>query len=206
MIKNRSLSSLSWLRRHRNDIYVRKSKYHGFRSRSWFKISEIQKKDKIFYSGMVVIELGSSPGGWSQFILNEIGITGYLVSCDIIEMKVLEGMDFVHGNIYNLKTVNNILGKVKNRKVQVVLSDISPNLSGISIIDISKFTYLIKFLLCTFYDVISSRGKFLIKVFQGEDFEDSLKEISYLFKEVKIRKPKSSRFNSREVYIVATKK
>ncbi|MCR3754754.1 MAG: 23S rRNA 2'-O-ribose methyltransferase [Candidatus Westeberhardia cardiocondylae] len=205
IIRSRSISSSRWLREHFCDIYVKKAKKMGLRSRAWFKIHAMQKKDKLLYPGMCVIELGASPGGWSQYILKKIGIHGYLVACDIISMPLLQGVDFIQGSIYNPEIVRNILKKIQGKKVQVILSDISPNLSGIAIVDVAKFMYLLKFLLDVFYDILCPGGRFVVKVLQGDGLEECIKNMVLLFSEIKIRKPSASRSRSREVYIVATK-
>ncbi|MCR3756449.1 MAG: 23S rRNA 2'-O-ribose methyltransferase [Candidatus Westeberhardia cardiocondylae] len=203
---NRSLNSSRWLQEHINDTYVKQAKIKKLRSRSWFKIQDIQRSDRLFYPGMVIIELGSSPGGWSKYILSKIGDKGSIIACDIISMSVMKGVDFIQGDIYNTITIKKIFKKAKNKNIQLILSDISHNLSGIAVIDIAKSIYLVKFILKNICSILVKGGDFLVKIFQGEGFEECVHEIRLLFEKVKIRKPVASRSRSREVYIVAKKK
>ncbi|VFP78874.1 Ribosomal RNA large subunit methyltransferase E [Candidatus Erwinia haradaeae] len=200
----RSISSNWWLQRHFSDQYVLQAKKQGLRSRSWFKLDSIQKSDKLFSYGITVIDLGSSPGGWSQYASRQIGSTGRVIACDLIVMKPLIGVEFLQGDIRDPLLMEAILERIGCTSVQVVMSDMSPNLTGNSVIDLSQSFYLCKIALEVCCKVLSFNGRFVVKVFHGEGFEEYLRDIRSLFSSVKIRKPNSSRSCSREVYIVAT--
>lgn len=202
--KKRSVSSSSWLQAHFNDKYVQQAKKKGLRSRSWFKLAEIQKRDKLFRPGMTVVDLGAAPGGWSQYVTTQIGVKGRIIAYDILPMDSIVGVNFLQGNFHDPLVLQDLLERVGRQKVQVVLSDMAPNMSGIPAVDIPKSMYLVELALDICRDVLAQGGSFLVKVFHGEGFDDYLCEIRSLFANVKIRKPDASRGCSREVYIVAT--
>ena len=201
--KNRSTSSTRWLQEHFNYKYVQQAQKKQLRSRAWFKLHQIQQSDKLFYPGITVVDLGSAPGGWSQYVVMQIGNKGRVIACDILPMDLIVGVDFIQGDFRNplvLKSLMEIIGK---KKVQVVLSDMAPNISGIPAVDIPKAMYLVELALEMCLDILAPSGSFLVKMFQGETFDKYLHTIRSLFKNVKIRKPEASRNHSREVYIVA---
>ncbi|CUR53829.1 Ribosomal RNA large subunit methyltransferase E [Serratia symbiotica] len=201
--KKRSSSSRRWLKEHFNDKYVQQAKKNKLRSRSWFKLNEIQKHDKLFNPGMIVLDLGSSPGGWSKYVIKKIGHYGRVIACDILPMSPIPGVEFFQGDLSNTLILKSLLKYIGKIKIQVVISDMAPNISGISSIDIPKSTYLVELALKICRNVLSLNGSFLVKVFHGDEFDACLQKIQSLFKEVKIRKPNACRVNSREVYIVA---
>ncbi|VFP88581.1 23S rRNA (uridine(2552)-2'-O)-methyltransferase RlmE [Candidatus Erwinia haradaeae] len=200
----RAASSNRWFQKHLSDPYVIQAKKQGLRSRSWFKLDSIQKTDKLFSHGMTVIDLGSYPGGWSQYALSKIGSTGRLIACDLVLMKPIVGVDFLQGDIRDPLLIDAILERIGLTKAQVVMSDMAPNLTGNSVIDISQSLYLCEIALEVCCKVLSFNGRFVVKAFYGEGFEEYLQEMHSLFTSVKIRKPNSSRPCSREVYIIAT--
>ncbi|QJC29164.1 RlmE family RNA methyltransferase [Enterobacteriaceae endosymbiont of Plateumaris rustica] len=204
MFYKKNKKKIFWIKKYLKDIYVKKVKKNNkFRSRSWFKLQEIQKIDKIFKPNMKIIDLGCSPGGWSKFASLQIGSKGKIIACDLLPMKKINNVDFIQGNLYNENIFNLIKIKLNNFKVQVIMSDISPNISGIKEIDIPKSIYLSELALKLCYSVLDFNGNFLIKIFQGTGINQFLKKIESLFKIMKIRKPNASRSNSREIYIVA---
>ncbi|QJC28719.1 23S rRNA (uridine(2552)-2'-O)-methyltransferase [Enterobacteriaceae endosymbiont of Plateumaris consimilis] len=193
-----------WMKKYLKDIYVKKVKQNSeFRSRSWFKLQEIQKLDKIFKPNITIIDLGCSPGGWSKFVSLKIGLKGKIIACDLLPMKKINNVSFIQGNLCDDNIINLIKIKLNNLKAQVIMSDISPNISGIKEIDIPKSMYLSELALNLCYSVLDFNGNFLIKIFQGIGVNQYLKKIDSLFKTMKIRKPDASRSHSCEIYVVA---
>ncbi|CUX96511.1 23S rRNA (uridine(2552)-2'-O)-methyltransferase RlmE [Candidatus Doolittlea endobia] len=204
MAKKRSASSSHWLQEHLNDKYVQQAQKKRLRSRAWFKLDEIQQSDKLFYPGMTVVDLGAAPGGWSQYVAAYIGGKGRIIACDILPMNPMVGVEFLQGDFRDPLTLQVLLERIGQKKVQVVLSDMAPNMSGTPAVDVPKSMYLVKLALDMCRDILAPGGSFLVKVFQGEGFDKYLRELRSLFMKVKIRKPNASRARSREVYIVAT--
>lgn len=202
--KKRSASSTRWLNEHFKDQFVLQAQKKGLRSRAWFKLEEIQKTDKLFKPGMTVVDLGAAPGGWSQYVASVIGNKGRIIACDLLPMDPIVGVDFLQGDFREEAVLNALLARVGEDKVQVVMSDMAPNMSGQPAVDIPRAMYLVELALDMCRDVLAPNGSFIVKVFQGEGFEQYLKAIREMFKVVKIRKPQASRARSREVYIVAT--
>ncbi len=176
----------------------------GLRSRAVFKIDEIQGKDRLLKNGMTVVDLGAAPGGWSQFAVEQVGDSGRVIACDILPMDPIAGVDFLQGDFREDAVLSALLGRVGPDKVDVVMSDMAPNMSGTQQVDQARAMYLVELALDMCNQVLRSDGSFVVKVFQGEGFDTYLNEIRKLFSAVKIRKPDSSRARSREVYIVAT--
>ncbi|MEX6312506.1 23S rRNA (uridine(2552)-2'-O)-methyltransferase RlmE [Providencia manganoxydans] len=202
--KKRSASSSRWLQEHFSDKYVQQAQKKGLRSRAWFKLDEIQQGDKIFKPGMTVVDLGAAPGGWSQYVVSQIGQNGRVIACDILPMDPIVGVDFLQGDFRDEAVLAALLGRVGDKKVQVVMSDMAPNMSGTPAVDIPRSMYLVELALDMCRAVLAPGGSFIVKVFQGEGFDEYLRDIRSLFTKVKVRKPESSRARSREVYIVAT--
>lgn len=201
--KKRSASSTRWLNEHFKDRFVQQAQKKGLRSRAWFKLEEIQKSDKLFKPGITVVDLGAAPGGWSQYVASLIGSKGRIIACDLLPMDPIVGVDFLQGDFRDEAVLNTLLERVGEEKVQVVMSDMAPNMSGQPAVDIPRAMYLVELALDMCKDVLAPNGSFIVKVFQGEGFEEYLKTVRSLFKTVKIRKPEASRARSREVYIVA---
>jgi len=204
MGKKRSASSSRWLREHFSDKYVQQAQKKGLRSRAWFKLEELQQSDRLFKLGMNVVDLGAAPGGWSQYVVTQIGDKGSVIACDILPMDPIVGVDFLQGDFRDEMVLTALLERVGDRKVQVVMSDMAPNMSGMTAVDIPKAMYLAELVLEMCRDVLAPGGSFLVKVFQGEGFDDYLRAVRAQFTTVKVRKPDSSRARSREVYIVAS--
>lgn len=204
MSKNkRSASSARWLDEHFKDRFVQQAQKKGLRSRAWFKLEEIQGSDKLFKPGMTVVDLGAAPGGWSQYVASLIGQRGRIIACDLLPMDPIVGVDFLQGDFRDEEVLKVLLERVGSDKVQVVMSDMAPNMSGQPAVDIPRAMYLVELALEMCKDVLAPNGSFIVKVFQGDGFEVYLKEVRALFTKVKIRKPEASRARSREVYIVA---
>ncbi|OBW96239.1 23S rRNA methyltransferase [Gallibacterium salpingitidis] len=202
--KKRSASSTRWLNEHFKDKFVQQAHKQKLRSRAYFKLDEIQKTDKLFKPNMTVVDLGAAPGGWSQYVVTQIGNKGRVIACDILDMDPIVGVDFLQGDFREENVLKALLDKIGDNKVDVVMSDMAPNFSGMPSVDIPRAMYLVELALDMCKQVLATQGSFVVKVFQGEGFDEYLREIRSLFKNVKVRKPEASRDRSREVYIVAT--
>jgi 23S rRNA (uridine2552-2'-O)-methyltransferase len=201
---SRSASSKKWLQEHVNDKYVKEANKRGLRSRAYFKIEELQKRDKLMKLGDTVVDLGAAPGGWCQYVVNELGDNGTVVACDILPMDSMAGVDFLQGDFREESVLNALLSRIGGKNVDLVMSDMSPNLSGNDTVDQATSMYLVELALDMCHQVLKQNGKFVVKVFQGEGFDQFMADVKSAFKVVKIRKPESSRARSREVYLVAT--
>ena len=205
MSKNKqSVSSQRWLKEHFDDKFVQKAQKQGLRSRAGFKIEEIQQKDGLIKPSMTVVDLGAAPGGWSQYVTKVVGEDGLVIACDILPMDPLAGVSFLQGDFREENVLNELLNKIGGKNVDIVMSDMAPNMSGNDAIDQAKSMYLGELALDMCHQVLKKDGSFVIKVFMGEGFELFMKELQKAFKKVKTRKPESSRARSREVYLVAT--
>ncbi|GFM53721.1 23S rRNA (uridine(2552)-2'-O)-methyltransferase RlmE [Pseudomonas capsici] len=199
----RSKSSHNWLKEHFDDKYVKMAQKDGYRSRASYKLLEIQEKDKIIRPGMTVIDLGAAPGGWSQVTSRLIGGQGRLIASDILEMDSIPDVTFIQGDFTEDAVLAQILEAVGNTQVDLVISDMAPNMSGLSAVDMPRAMFLCELALDLAGRVLRPGGDFLIKVFQGEGFDVYHKEIRKLFDKVQMRKPLSSRDRSREQYLLA---
>ncbi|MGF1725932.1 23S rRNA (uridine(2552)-2'-O)-methyltransferase RlmE [Photobacterium nomapromontoriensis] len=202
--KKHSGSSGRWLKEHFDDKYVLEAQKRGYRSRAIFKIEEIQQKDKLLKPGMTVVDLGAAPGGWSQYAAEVVGDDGQVIACDILPMDSLPGVSFLQGDFREEAVLDALLERIQPDMVDVVLSDMAPNMSGNLASDQPRAMYLVELALDMCRQVLAPDGSFAVKVFQGEGFDQYLADVRNMFKVVKIRKPDSSRDRSREVYIVAT--
>ncbi|RUO43863.1 23S rRNA (uridine(2552)-2'-O)-methyltransferase RlmE [Aliidiomarina taiwanensis] len=202
--KKRSASSRRWLKEYFSDPYVHKAHKQGLRSRAVFKLEEIQKRDRILKPKQVVVDLGAAPGSWSQYVATLQNGQGEVIACDILEMDSLPGVDFLQGDFREEAVLNALLTRIGGAKVDVVLSDMAPNMSGNESVDIPRSMYLVELALDMCKQVLKPNGAFVVKVFQGEGFDAFLKDVRNTFTTVKVRKPDSSRARSREVYLVAT--
>ncbi len=202
----RSKSSNQWLNEHFSDQYVKQSKEDGYRSRASYKLLEIQKKDKLIKPGMCVLDLGSAPGGWSQVAAELVGDKGVVFASDILEMDSIAGVQFVQGDFTEQAVFEQLLelmGEYGHSGVDLVISDMAPNLSGMADIDQPKAMYLVELALDMADSVLKPGGGFAAKVFQGEGFDEFLKALRAKFASVATRKPEASRARSRECYLVA---
>nr|WP_298413862.1 23S rRNA (uridine(2552)-2'-O)-methyltransferase RlmE [uncultured Halomonas sp.] len=203
MARSDSKSSAGWLKEHFDDAYVQRAWQDGYRSRASYKLLEIDAKDHLFKPGMTVIDLGAAPGGWSQVAVEKVGSQGRIVASDILEMDALAGVDFVQGDFTEDHVLAMILETLDGRPVDLIISDMAPNMSGMAAIDQPQAMYLAELALDLVRQVLSPDGTLLIKVFQGEGFDDYLKALRQDFAKVVTRKPDSSRARSREVYLLA---
>ncbi|WP_133407873.1 23S rRNA (uridine(2552)-2'-O)-methyltransferase RlmE [Parashewanella tropica] len=202
--KKRSASSTRWMQEHFDDHYVKEAQKRGLRSRAAFKLEELQNKDNLIKKGMTVVDLGAAPGGWSQVAVKLTGESGKVIACDILPMDPIVGVDFLQGDFREDAVLEALLNRVGSDKVDVVLSDMAPNMSGAGVVDQPRAMYLVELALDMCHQVLAPNGSFAVKVFQGEGFDEYMKAVRQAFKVVKTRKPDSSRARSREVYIVAT--
>ena len=199
----RSKSSGRWLAEHFDDHYVKQSQQMGLRSRSAFKLLELQDKYQLIRDGMVVVDLGAAPGGWCQVIKPLVGNSGRVLGLDILEMEPIEGVDFVLGDFTEAEPLQELEDLLGGRPVDLVLSDMAPNMSGMATIDQAKAMYLAELALEFVKDHLKPGGDYVVKLFQGTDFDGYVKEVRSMFDKVQVRKPKASRPRSREVYLLA---
>jgi 23S rRNA (uridine2552-2'-O)-methyltransferase len=199
----RTKSSASWLKEHFDDPYVKKAQKLGYRSRASFKLLEIQEKDRLIRPGMTVVDLGSAPGGWSQVAVNLVGHHGRVIASDILQMDSLAGVDFIKGDFTEEAVLQQILDCLGDRKADLVISDMAPNMSGMNDVDQPRGMYLIELAVELAAQVLKPGGVFLTKVFHGEGFDELLKQIRGSYTKVSTRKPQASRARSREVYLLA---
>ncbi|ESP93908.1 MULTISPECIES: 23S rRNA (uridine(2552)-2'-O)-methyltransferase RlmE [Pseudoalteromonas] len=202
--KKHSASSKRWLKEHVDDPFVHEAQKRGYRSRAVFKLEEIQQRDKLIRPGMHVVDLGAAPGSWSQYLAEQVGDKGEVIACDILPMDSLPGVAFLQGDFREESVLNALLDRIGGKNIDVVFSDMAPNMSGNNVIDQAGSMYLVELALDMCHQVLKPNGAFAVKVFQGEGFDQFVQEVRNAFKVVKIRKPKASRPRSREVYIVAT--
>jgi len=197
-------SSRRWLDRHFSDVYVKRAQREGYRSRAVFKLLEIQEKNHILASGMQVVDLGAVPGGWSQAAAGIAGSKGRVVALDILPMEPLAGVTFIQGDFREDETLCRLREALGSNSVDVVLSDMAPNLSGNPAVDQPRVLYLCELALDFAREELKPGGALVVKIFQGEGFEGFHKEARNSFRRVVCRKPDSSRSRSRELYLVAT--
>jgi 23S rRNA (uridine2552-2'-O)-methyltransferase len=199
----RTKSSASWLQRHVNDPYVKQAQKDGYRSRASYKLLQLNEKDRLLQPGMLVVDLGSAPGGWSQVAGNLVGARGKVVATDILPMEPVKNVEFVQGDFREDAVLEQILALLGNRKPDLIISDLAPNISGIAMSDQAASMYLVELALELARQVLKSKGTFVAKVFQGAGSEAYLKELRRSFEKLMIRKPAASRPKSNEVYVVA---
>lgn len=199
----RSKSSNDWMDEHFNDHYVMKAKEEGYRSRACYKLMELDDKDKLIKPGMTVVDLGSAPGGWSQVAAKRVGDHGLVVASDILPMDGIAGVTFLQGDFTEEAVFDELMTVLGNRPVDLVISDMAPNMSGMSAVDQPSAMYLVELALDMARQVLKPGGNYAAKVFQGEGFDEYLKDMRSSFQKVVTRKPESSRARSREVYLVA---
>lgn len=189
--------------RHVNDEYVKRAQKDGYRSRAVYKLLEIQEKDRILKPGHVVVDLGAAPGGWSQIAEKLVGAKGRVVALDILPMDSLAGVDFIQGDFREEEALQQLRELLNGQAVDLVISDMAPNVTGMSAVDQPRAIYLCELALEFAREVLKPGGSLVVKVFQGEGFDEYIRELRSSFGKVVTRKPKASRSRSREVYLVA---
>lgn len=199
----RSKSSAGWLKEHFDDYYVAKAKQEGWRSRAIYKLQEIDEKDHLFKPGMVVVDLGAAPGGWSQWTTHKIGKQGEVFALDILPVEPFAGVTFIQGDFQEDDVYQEMLDKLSGREVDLVMSDMAPNMSGNKAVDIPRAMYLVELSIELADQVLKCNGDLLMKVFQGEGYEALMKNLREKYQKVITRKPKASRPRSKEIYLLA---
>lgn len=200
---SRSKSSSRWLQEHFNDPFVKKAQAEGYRSRAVFKLLEIQQKDRILRPGMTVLDLGAAPGGWTQAAVDLVGDKGLVIASDILPMEPVAGATFIQGDFREQDVFDAILAALDGREVDLVISDMAPNMSGERSVDQPRAMYLAELALDMASRVLRPGGDFLTKVFQGEGIDAYRTEIRKHFRQLQVRKPEASRSRSAELYLLA---
>jgi len=196
-------SSKRWLREHERDVFVKKAKGEGYRSRAAFKLLQIDQRDRLFRPGMTVVDLGAAPGGWSQVARQRIGSGGTVVAVDVVELPSLPGVTFIQGDFTQPAVLEKILATVGEGSADLVLSDMAPNISGMKAVDQPRIMYLAECALAFSERALKLRGDFLVKLFYGEGFDRFLRTLRERFAKVTTRKPGASRDRSSETYVLA---
>ena len=209
-VATRSKSSQRWLKEHFSDPYVKKAQAEGMRSRAAYKLEELVERDKLLKPGMVVVDLGAAPGGWSQWVRQELDVLdkgrekqGRVIASDILEMPSLAGVDFLHGDFRDDAVLSSLLEMLGGEPVDLVLSDMAPNKSGVDAVDQPRAMHLSELAMEFADGQLRTGGAFLIKLFQGTGFDDYVRELRRRYAKVVIRKPAASRKRSPEVYALA---
>ena len=199
----RTKTSKAWMHEHVTDIYVRRAKQEGYRSRSAFKLLEILEKDKLVRSGMIVVDLGAAPGGWSQVLAPLIGEKGRVIALDMLEMEPIRNVTFLRGDFSEDNAVAALQKELGGRKADLVVSDMAPNISGVGMVDQARSMRLAELALDFTGDFLKPGGVLLVKVFQGAGLDEFRKQLGEVFDSVAVRKPKASRDRSSELFLLA---
>ncbi len=200
----RSKSSSRWLKEHFDDAYVKRAQAEGWRSRAVFKLEEVLERDQLIKPGMRVVDLGAAPGGWSQLVQRHLGDTGRVFALDILPMQGIGGVDVIEGDFREGAVLAELERRLEGHPVDLVLSDMAPNMSGVAVADQIRAMDLAELALDFCRHWLKPDGAFLIKLFQGAGFDEYLRDLRGSFDRVTMRKPKASRARSREVYALAT--
>ncbi len=205
----KSKSSKTWLKEHFDDEFVRRSQQDGYRSRAIYKLIEIDQKDRLVKPGMTIIDLGAAPGGWSEYCVKKLGKKGTMVALDILPMEPIEGVTIIEGDFREDLVFDELMAVIdsvanNSGKVDLVISDMAPNISGMGSVDMPRAYYLCELALELARQVLKPGGGLLVKLFQGEGFEAYNKALKSSFSKVVMRKPRASRARSREIYALAT--
>jgi 23S rRNA (uridine2552-2'-O)-methyltransferase len=202
-LPKRTKSSARWLAEHAADPYVKRAHEEGWRSRAAFKLEEIQRTDRILRPGMTVVDLGAAPGGWSQFAARTLGGQGRVIALDVLEMPALPGVEFIQGDFTEESVLEQLNASLGGRKVDLVMSDMAPNMMGIADVDHDRSMGLVDLAVDFAAHSLRPGGDLLMKVFQGREFQPLVARLRRDFESVKLRKPKASRARSAEVYVLA---
>ena len=205
MSKKRKPSSKRWLREHETDHYVQKARREGYRSRAVYKLEELDRRDHLLKPGISIVDLGAAPGGWCQYIERRLGDRVRIVATDLLPMDPVAGTNFtfIQGDFREPAVLERIEAAVGEARVDLVLSDLAPNISGVDAADQAASVYLAELALEFARNRLKPGGAFVTKLFQGEGFDEFLRTLRQAFAKVSLRKPKASRPRSREVYLVA---
>ncbi|MDC8015265.1 23S rRNA (uridine(2552)-2'-O)-methyltransferase RlmE [Tahibacter soli] len=199
----RSKSSTRWLQEHFSDPYVKRAQAEGYRSRAAFKLDELIERDHLLKPGMAVVDLGAAPGGWSQLVNERLRGNGRVVALDILPMQGISGVTFILGDFREESVLKQLEEQLSGAEVDLVLSDMAPNMSGVDLVDQTRAMHLAELALDFSKNWLKPGGNFLIKLFQGVGFDEYVRSLRAAFTRVSIRKPKASRARSNEVYALA---
>ncbi len=199
-----SNSSKRWLQEHFNDVYVKKAQAEGYRSRAVYKLKEIDVKERLLKPGMTVVDLGAAPGGWTQYVAEKLDGRGRIVALDLLPMDSFVGVDFIQGDFSDDAVLAQLMDLVPKKTVDVLLSDMAPNMSGHDAVDIPRAMGLAELVFDVAHTMLKPGGSLLMKLFHGAGFDDLVKAIRKDFKRVVIRKPEASRARSRETYLLGS--
>ncbi|MCD9032554.1 23S rRNA (uridine(2552)-2'-O)-methyltransferase RlmE [Luteimonas sp. Y-2-2-4F] len=199
----RSKSSQRWLAEHFSDPFVKRAQAEGMRSRAAYKLEELVARDRLLKPGMTVVDLGAAPGGWSQWVRQALGDDGRVIALDILEMPPLAGVEFLHGDFREDAVLSRLEAALDGRPVDLVLSDMAPNKSGVGAVDQPRAMHLAELAMAFADDHLRPGGAFLIKLFQGVGFDDYVRDLRRRYDKVSVRKPAASRQRSPEVYALA---
>jgi 23S rRNA (uridine2552-2'-O)-methyltransferase len=202
-IMARSKSSGRWLNEHVNDPYVKQAQRDGYRSRASYKLIELIDKDRLIRPGMLVLDLGSAPGGWSQVVAPLVEPKGRVIASDILPMDSIADVEFIQGDFTEQEVFDQIMASLGGQQADLVMSDMAPNISGVNAADQAASMYLVELALDMAREALKPGGDFVAKVFHGEGYDDYVKDVRSSFNKVVVRKPDASRARSREVYLVA---
>lgn len=200
----RTKSSSRWLKEHFDDEYVKRAQREGWRSRAVYKLEELDLKYRFFRPGMTVVDLGAAPGGWSQYAVKALGDKGRVFALDILPMDPLPGVVFIEGDFRDEAVLARFKAELGDRPIDLVMSDMAPNISGMGAVDQPRAMYLVELAVDFARELLKPGGTFVCKVFQGEGFDALVQSLRREYDKVSVRKPKASRPRSREVYLVAS--
>ena len=198
----RTKTSKAWMREHVNDTYVKRAQSEGYRSRAAYKLAQIAGRDKLLNPGMIVVDLGAAPGGWSQVAAQQVAPGGRVIAVDLLEMPALPGVTFIRGDFHDATTLAELERLLAGAAVDLVISDMAPNISGIASVDRIRAMGLAELALDFAVNHLKPQGNFLVKLFQGVGFEEFVKVLRGHFGQVLTRKPEASRSRSSEVYVL----
>ncbi|KTD42595.1 ribosomal RNA large subunit methyltransferase J [Legionella parisiensis] len=199
----RTKSSKRWLQEHFDDVYVKKAQLEGYRSRAVYKLKEVDEKESLLKPGMTVVDLGAAPGGWTQYVSERLQGRGRIVALDILPMDALPDVDFVLGDFREDEVLQKLIDLIPEQSVDLILSDMAPNMSGTTAIDIPRAMYLVELAFDFAEKMLKPGGSMLIKIFHGAGFDELVKQARFSFEKVVIRKPSASRARSKETYLLA---
>ena len=198
----RTKSSARWLRRHFDDEFVKRARADGFRSRAVYKLQEMDRRDRLFHPGMVVLDLGAAPGGWSQYAVSRVGTQGRVLAVDLLTIEPISGVEVIQGDIAETAVLDLLQATLKTRQADLVISDLAPSISGIAATDQARFIGLAECVLEVASRTLVSGGGLLLKVYQGEAQEFVTRAMRSRFDKTAVRKPSASRAHSPEIYFL----